>query len=277
MATGAGWKFLLVPGLSLLSLRRSLLCAGVNEKLHSDALGGRKNYWQRCGLGQRLWYVGRESGAETLSCSCCIISPAELRAGLWQGITAHWSGWQCQVKMPEEESAGGLSNICSSLTKFFLLQSLKVLHYSRRVQEPMRGDCLEMSVNCHNYLVAVIKQLTHIELHAIKDIFRILWNSSCGHKHLLSLPKTQAAFFPGRQAEGDEQWQQLWLLFSASLYAGDAPLTCGSFPVQSVSTSESLGISSVHSMMPSNLCMGVLYLPKVLTILLWVLIKLKIE
>lgn len=76
--------------------------------------------------------------------------------------------------MPEEESAGGLSNICSSPTKFFLLQSLKVLHYSRRVQEPMRGDCLEMSVNCHNYLVAVIKQLTHIELHAIKDIFRIL-------------------------------------------------------------------------------------------------------
>lgn len=54
MATGAGWKFLLVPGLSLLSLRRSLLCAGVNEKLHPDALGGRKNYWQHCGLGQRL-------------------------------------------------------------------------------------------------------------------------------------------------------------------------------------------------------------------------------
>lgn len=57
--------------------------------------------------------------------------PAELRAGLWQRICP--LGWvtECQVKMPEGESAAGLSNICSSPTKFFLLQSLKVLHCSR--------------------------------------------------------------------------------------------------------------------------------------------------
>lgn len=37
---------------------------------------------------------------------------------------------ECQVKVPEGESVGGWSNICSSPTEFFPLQSLKVLHYS---------------------------------------------------------------------------------------------------------------------------------------------------
>lgn len=81
--------------------------------------------------------------------------------------------------------------------------------------------------------------------------------------------KPQDAFFPWRQAEGEEQWQHNWpwLLFSASLYAEDAPLMCGSLSVQRVGTSESLEISSDHSMMLSDLCMEVLYLPKVLAIL----------
>lgn len=55
---------------------------------------------------------------------------------------------ECQVKVPEGESVGGWSNICSSPTEFFPLQSLKVLHYSGTVLESLRVACLEMSVNC---------------------------------------------------------------------------------------------------------------------------------
>lgn len=88
---------------------------------------------------------------------------------------------ECQVKVPEGESVGGLSNICSSPTELFPLQSLSVLHYSREstgtLERGLLGDVCQLPyflMCCSDYLVSVIKQITHRELHAIKDIFSIL-------------------------------------------------------------------------------------------------------
>lgn len=88
---------------------------------------------------------------------------------------------ECQVKVPEGESVGGLSNICSSPTELFPLQSLSGLHYSREstgtLERGLLGDVCQLPyllMCCSDYLVSVIKQITHRELHAIKDIFSIL-------------------------------------------------------------------------------------------------------
>lgn len=157
---------------------------------------------------------------------------------------------ELQVKVPEGEPVGGSSNICSSPTECFPLQSLKVLHYSRgtgTLERRLLGDVCQLPhflMCCCNYLVAVIKWIPHTEGFMLSRISSASYETHhVGTNIYFFFLKPQAVCFLTETSwwgvSSDSNW--MWLLFSASLYAEDAALKCGSFPVQGAGPSESLG------------------------------------
>lgn len=124
---------------------------------------------------------------------------------------------ELQVKVPEGEPVGGLSNICSSPTECFPLQSLKVLHYSRdtgTLERGLLGDVCQLPhflMCCSNYLVAVIKWIPHTEGFMLSRISSASYETHhVGTNIYFFFLKPQAVFFShGDKLMRGEQWQQL--------------------------------------------------------------------
>lgn len=119
---------------------------------------------------------------------------------------------ELQVKVPEGEPVGGLSNICSSPTECFPLQSLKVLHYSRdtgTLERGLLGDVCQLPhflMCCSNYLVAVIKWIPHTEGFMLSRISSASYETHhVGTNIYFFFLKPQAVFFFSRR-QADEGW-----------------------------------------------------------------------